>query len=1013
MKKRLVFFGMFFFLCSFTALAQTRQITGTVTSSDDGKGIPGVSVVVKGTTTGIQTDLDGKYSLNVPADATVLVFSFIGLKTQEVTISGDVINAVMEPEALTIGELVVVGYGTTTKEATTGSIQKVGGEKIEKMSITSLEQALQGNAVGVKMTSLDGQPGAAVNVRVRGVGSISAGRGPLYVIDGVVVLSGSAASGNDIDNDGTSSNAMSTINPNDIASLTVLKDASATAIYGSRAANGVILITTKSGKAGKGKIKVSSSYGVSSYAVDDILPTSMNAAQYEEYFVHMSLISTNASFRVATEDLARERFRAVFPYADRANTNWVEELKKTGITKDLNISAEGGNENVSYFSSLSYNDQKGVMLGTSHERIAGRLNLKAKINERVSVDNNMSLSQTLQNVVKDQTGFNNPVYGQLFLPAIIPVHGDDGKAYYGHQFYGAYKIMSGNNYVGQYEDDERWIKQQRVMDNVAVTVNIIDGLKFKTAWSVDLLGVREFSYENPFGGDGYTNKGQGVEAATNRINWTGTETLDYNKVFGKHSIGVLVGYEATKTSTRLNTAAGNTYAHPDLHTLSTAAVPTTASSSLLENAMVSLFSRITYNFNSKYYVNLSYRRDGSSRFGSEKRWGNFYSIGASWRLHEESFIKDINFIDELKLRASYGITGNESIGNYVWRSTYTAGVTYNDVPGTVPTVPGNNKLTWETQNTTDIGFDLGLFKRVSIDFTYYNRLNSELIFPKPVSYSTGFSTITANVADMQNRGIELTLSGDIIKTKAITWSANFNISKNKNEIVSIPGEPYMYNDYQRHEEGKDFSSFYLYHWAGVDVGSGLPLWYTDETKTNVTSDITKAKQFYTNTKASPDLYGGFGTSISWKGLTLDVAFAYSFGNYVYEKMARFNQSEGAYFPRATAAEVWEGRWQKPGDITKYPRFAPTAEANKDFSTRYLYDASFIRLRNLNLSYQFDSKLVKKVKLSSASIYLRAQNFWTWVRDKDLYFDPEQADNGFTGGFQPQSKTISVGIELEF
>lgn len=768
MKRTLTILLLFFFAMQIS-FAQGRVVTGVVTSAEDGTTLPGVTIQVKGTTTGVTTDMDGAYQITVPNANSVLEFSFIGFKHQDFVVGqNSTINVALELDLVGLEEVVVIGYGTSTKEALTGAVEVVGSEKFDMVPVASLESSLQGGVVGLQMNSNDGQPGAATQIRIRGIGSINASSAPLYVIDGIPVQTG-AISETGFDNGGRSSNIMSTINPNDIESLSVLKDASATAIYGSRGANGVILITTKGGKSGKAKINFNAQIGFSDNAYNG-RHEALNADQYTTLFLegYMNKGETLAE--------AQARFDNYFP--NPANTNWLDEIMRTGVTQQYNVDVSGGANGISYFASVGYYDQEGVLIGTDFQRLSSRLNIKAELTDKLTITNNITVGRTESNGTSDGTAWDNPMYGAYLVAPVVPVYDEQGRYYADHKGF----FMGGANPVGRLLEDERWQKQTRILDNLSASYKFREDLTFKSAWSFDLVGIHEFEFENARYGDGRRVGGRSNEASINAVNWIGTQTLNYNTIFGEdHSFDALMGYEAQKYDRRAVQARGEGFPNPTLRTLASAANPTLAWSSGTQYSFVSMFSRFSYNYQGKYYATASFRRDGSSRFGTEKRWGNFWSVGGSWRVTQEDFMADVNWINDMKLRVSYGITGNASIGNFDAMALYGFGYDYAGLPGSAPSNVGNPLLTWEGQSTLDIGVDLFLFDRLSATLTYFNRKNSDLLLDRPLSTTTGFDSNTQNVGDMQNSGIEIEMNASIIKSADLNWDLGFNVTMMKND----------------------------------------------------------------------------------------------------------------------------------------------------------------------------------------------------------------------------------------
>ncbi|UZR94603.1 SusC/RagA family TonB-linked outer membrane protein [Chondrinema litorale] len=1005
MRKRLLL--IFFYLCAATGLAmgQERTVTGTVVSTEDGSTLPGVNVLIKGTSTGTITDIDGNYRITVPGNDAVLQFSYVGFSTKEVTVGAQsTVDIDLGPDYTEISEVVVVGYGTKRKEELTGSIEVVGAEKLEQLPSSSFQSALQGSVAGMQVTTTDGAPGAGISVRVRGVGSINASNDPLYVIDGIPVSSGSISQ-TDFGNGGRSSNVLASLNPNDIQNITVLKDASSTAIYGSRGANGVVLITTKSGAAGKAKIDLKTQVGFSDFAYNNLLEP-VNADQYTELF-HEGNIN-----RGYTLEESQEEFNTNFP--DLANTNWLDEMTQTGVSQQYDLSATGGSDKVTYFLSGGYYNQEGVTKENKFERFSGRANVKANLSEKLIVSNNINLSQFTQRGITDGTAWEAPYYLASLLPPTIPVKDDQGRYYGDHT-----NIMGGNNPVGQLYDNTRELKQTRIIDNITATYDIIEDLTFSSKWSFDILNINEFIFENGRYGDGRNIGGFGNTATTSEINWIGTQTLQYSKTFNEdHNFDILIGYESQKVTRDIVETEAQNYPHPDLQVLANASTPTAAYSNKTDYSFLSYFSRINYDFAGKYYGSVSLRRDASSRFSPENRWSTFWSVGGGYTISEEAFMDNVSWVNNLKLRASYGVTGNANIGNFSWAGLYEfSNINYQDGPGGVPSQVANSALTWESQENFNIGIDfLLLNSRLSGNIEYFIRQSTDLILDRPLSYTTGFQSVTQNVGDMRNNGVEIALNANLVQTPNFTLDLGGNITFLNNEITHLP-EPFVDPDFDefRREEGRDFQEFYLFGWAGVDPDNGDALFYTDGTKQETTNDINEASRFYDGKSASPDYYGGINLNAAYKGLSLNFFFNYQFGNYVYDGPGWVIHSDGRYFPRSTSVYAYENRWQQPGDEALFPRYVAgnTSGSNTQNSSRYLYKGDFIRLKTINLAYDFPATITSKLNVRSLRVYTNLNNYFTWVADDDLYFDPEQSTNGIYNTITPLSKSINLGINIGF
>jgi len=1022
-----VLLGTLVFLLSVQFTYAQFTASGTV-KDDTGEPLIGATIQVKGSTTGTVTDLDGGFSVEVPANNAILVVSYTGFETQEVAIAATnpTINIILATSAEQLAEVVVVGYGETSKEGLTGAVTSLRSDQIEQVPLASVEQTLQGNIAGLQSNLSNGQPGSQVEIRIRGQGSISASSEPLYVVDGVPLFN----PGDALTAQSETANVMATLNPNDIESVTVLKDASATAIYGSRAANGVILITTKSGKAGKPSVKVSTQVGFNGWAISEdknIKP--LNALQYLDLFIDGELNRGNSM------ETAIGRFNNFYkdpisglPAIDitpdgsggyttgevRVDTDWYDELTRTGINQSYDVSVSGGSDVLTYFASASYFDQQSPIIGVGLDRYSTRANVSVQATPWLKVVNNLNVSRTSQSGPDDDTAWSNPMYLMYLIAPTIPVKDAEGLFYDQHKSF----FMGGNNPVGALsgDDDITW-NLNRIVDNLSAEITLAKGLKFKSNWAIDLYNYNEFYFRNARYGDGRNANGFGQETTRAITNWLGSQTLNYNKTFAdSHNISLLAGYEANKVQTRSFLVQGENYPpSPKLRTLENASIISGGNSSLTGFAFESYFGRFTYNYNYKYYLSGSLRRDGSSRFGSENRFGTFWSLGASWRLDQEAFVQNIDFIDELKLRTSYGVTGNAEIENFAWLPSVSFGIDYDGNPGGTFTNIGNRNLTWEQNTSFNVGLDFRLLDRFDGTVEYFWRESDNLLLNLPVSRTTGFTSATKNFGAMVNKGLELTLNADIIRGSDFNWSAGGNVSFINNKITRL-AEPFVEGSGNRfrREEGREFNEYWVYDYAGVNPDNGLPLWYTDETREATTSVIGEASRFYIGKSGTPDFFGGFNTNVSYKNFSLSANFSFTWNNWLYDATAWITQGDGAFTPRSQTSLALN-RWKQPGDVTDVPKFrwGGISNSNTQGQSRHIYDGTNIRLRNFTAAYTIPSATAAKLGLASARIYARGVNFWTWTRDPDLFVDPETAINGYIGSPVPNMKTISFGIDVGF
>ena len=994
--KKLTIFLAFLLFVGFQAMAQ-MQITGTVTGAEDGLSIPGVSVVVKDNPTiGTTTDIDGKYSLTVPSSAEAIVFSFVGMKEIEAPINGrTVIDVQMESDVLEMDEVIVVAYGTAKKASFTGSASTITAEKLKTVPLPTFDRALQGNIAGLQLTNASGQPGASTQIRIRGIGSINANNEPLYVIDGIPVVAGDVTKNSDGINLGlaTTTNTLSGINPNDIASITVLKDAAASSLYGSRAANGVILITTKQGKEGKTQISVNSQYGITWKAFDNYRP--LTGDEFNELY-REGLINSGESEIDATA-------KANVNYPRGVNTNWNDEVLRSGITQNIEVSASGGSKKTKFFVSGSYYDQEGAVIASDMNRASGRLNLNHTANEKLNFGVNVSLSVVDQNTPSGSSAFANPVFAADLIPGSIPVYNEDGE--YNYDF----SALNGFNPVGLATMDIKNLNQIRSINSGFLQWNIIPDLSFKTTFGYDYLDIDEFEWGNPHEGDRANENGLGQKSIFKNIRVTTSNILIYDKqILDDHNFNFLVGFEAEENSLAQTYTSGQNYPNDKVFTLANAAEPTSAYSSLIESAMVSYLGQLKYNYAGKYYFSASFRRDGSSKFGADVRFANFWSVGGTWRISEESFMSSLDMINNLKLRASYGTNGNSGIPDYLALGLYGYGRDYNGNPGSTPEQIANPDLTWEQNELLDIALEFRIYDFLSGSVDYYQRTTSDLLLEVPLSLTTGYRISWQNIGEMVNKGWEIELTSENLKGGDFEWFTDFNIAFNTNEITKLKNDEDIMEGTKIRRVGEDYQTFYRKEWAGVNPANGDPLWYT--ANGGVTSNYNDAELRLAGS-ASPDFFGGLTNTLSYKGIEFSFMFSYQYGNMIYDQWAFVLESDGN-FPTYNHSSVQLDRWQKPGDVTDVPRRVDGNSSNSSSgSTRYLHDGSYLRLKNITLGYNLPQNIVSKINLSNARIYAQASNLWTLTNYEG--HDPEAQVSGIMDYDLPNVTTLTFGLELKF
>ena len=999
--------------------AQQRTITGKVTD-DKGGPIPGASILVKGTALGTSSGSDGSFSISVPSTAKALIISSIGLGEREIslTASNDY-SITLSTSAADMTEVVVVAYGTKKKTELTGSVGTVKGADIENKPFSSVDKALQGTVAGLQSVASSGAPGANQLIRIRGISSITASNAPLWIIDGVPVLA------NDLSRQTTTANILSTLNPNDIESISVLKDAAASSIYGNRAANGVILITTKKGRAGKTKFRFDTEIGQSGIAYENEDYRPLNAAEYLT-IAREGLVNLGASQATIAATLAARGGNNNVDY------NWYDGITQTGAQQQYNLSAAGGTDKTTFYLSGGYFYQQGTVIKSSMSRYSGNIRVTNKATDKITINANINGGFVRQHTPLAGGAFSNPVLASYFVLPTRPAYKPDGSL---NILTPDFRTSDLFNPVAVAEMDKRYLKELSLRGSLSVEYEIIKNLKFKSAFGADYSNLEEDQYNNPLYGDGavfatgtalfnpgviynLSTTGRVFEAYTRWFNWNWANTLSYRGDIlksGDLSYTVQAGHEANEARQYWSQLQGRGFSTSPLLYLqspSSTATPTTASGATSEYTFLSYFALGDINYQDRFIVSGSYRRDGSSRFGSNDRWGNFWSVGASWNVDKENFMESIEFIDQLKLRGSFGYNGNGGIGNYDWFPSYSFASSYNNIPGSVPGNVGNLDLSWEVNKPLNIGLDVSVFKsRLNVSFDWYRRKSEDLLLDVPLSPTSGFATQTQNIGEMENKGVELTINATPVRKKDFTWTVNFNFAHNKNKVLTLPGGNPIIGTFII-KEGLDVQTFYTRVYAGADPANGDPLWYLDSTRTTTTNVLSSAQRVPYGS-ASPKFFGGFTNTFSFKGFTLEAQFNYQSGNLVHDTWASYYLGAGFNGGFNKILRVMD-RWQKPGDVTDIPKYIEGGNKSfQNFSSFYLAEGDFIRLRNLQLGYDLPKSLLTKIKLESAFFYVRGVNLWTWVGDKKLGWDPEQGVASQTNLNVLIPKTITFGVNLGF
>ena len=981
--------------------AQISKVTGNVTSEEDGLPVVGASVLVKGTTVGTVTDIDGNFTLtNVPSSAGTLVISFIGMQSQEVKIKSNV-NVVLKSDAEVLDEVVVTGYGVQRKASFTGAASIVGEEAIAKKNDANFVKVLEGSVPGVQMNNSTSMPGVWGSVYIRGRASLNSGTQPLYVIDGMPVNS-------DTDAISTSDNnmvdPMSSINPADIESITVLKDAAATAIYGSRAANGVIVVTTKKGSEGKFNLNLDIKQGFVSMGNNN-----MDFANAEE---SMKLFTDGLTAYQGGDWQENYNYLAdnYFGWDRKTSTDWMDAITRKGYYQDYNLSAQGRNGNTGYYVSLGYLNTDGLIIGSDMERFSGRMNLDSKF-KWATIGVNTSYSYSTQN------GFSLSTAGSMSSPLTAaissqtpmdPVYDSEGN-YNNINMYNPVALMDED--TGELNEN----KMQTINLNPYLQVDFGLGIYAKTTLGVNLTDLRQYQYwsalYNPQAMD-YNGLGQQYNSRNTVITWN--NVVGWNHKFAdKHDVSVMLGQEMQKKSYFYEYYAKSDFPFADsgMRDLTTAGTEQGSEYYKKEARLASYFMDAHYSYADKYYLSGSYRRDGSSVFGSDTRWGNFWSVGGKWRISGEDFLNGNNVITNATLRASYGTVGNQDIDWYAARGFYGAGYNYNQTPGMIPVSISNQELTWEVSKKFDIGFDLSLWHRLHFTFDFYNEITSDALFQVPLSMTTGMTETYKNIGKIRNHGIEFSVNANILQTKDWTWSAYANLTWNENEVVKLSTDEPIEYTFQIIEEGRPYTQFKMKEYAGVDRETGKPLWYLNETGNETTSDYNAAAKRYVG-DADPNVLGGFGTNLRWKDIDFGLSFNYRLGGKVYNSGAAFTGFGMAF--RTPLEDVALNSWTEENKDAKYPQYIYKDPYNAtSTSSRFLYSGDYLRISNLTLGYTLPKKWTTKILIQRLRAYISVDNLYTFTASDFVGYNPETSANGVIAWQYPATRTFIGGIQLTF
>ena len=1005
---------IFILACSIFAFGQVsknRQISGKIKSASTNDPLAGATIVVMKpiygasttdslgnviqtitgytpSTIGSFSDANGMFLMNVPKDPDLAIeISYIGLKTELIPLTSNLRYEVkLRNEAIAIQTVVVsVPYNKLKKESFTGSMATLNSDKIGTTTETSFDKALQGQVPGIVMSSASGQPGSTSQIQLRGMGSISAGSEPLIVVDGVPIFSGKATQYS------TNTSILSTLNPNDIENVSVLKDASATSLYGSRASNGVILITTKQGKKGKTKYNFSTSQGVGTIELNNF-----KLLNSQEYIDLQTQSMRNAGI---LEEKIDE-----FLLENTGDINWIDEVYRPAWYQNYEFSTTGGDDKTTFYISSNYKDEQGIVTGTDLQRFSARLNITNKASKKCIFGLKFNPSYTTQNLTEAPGVLSSPVTSSLIAAPTNPVYKNNDYNF-SNNFYNPVGIIALNkNFnTGKY-----------FLGNAFIQYNITPYIEFRTVENVDYINMKEDIFRHPRTPDGSTVNGMSEVYITEIMTYTTSNTLKWSKSYSNtHFFEILGGFEMESSTKQKSNFKASNFPLENVSSIYAAAKMEQINSKQTNYSLKSVLSNLQYNYKSKYFVSASYRNDGSSRFSPHHRWASFWSIGSSWLISNEEFIKDIKQIQHIKLRSSYGTSGNSEIEEYAYMQLYDFGQNYNGNPGSSPKQKGNDNLTWEKNNNLNIGIDATVYKRFDLSIDAYHRTTYDLLLNVPLSMTTGYTHQIQNVGAMVNKGLEFLLRVEIYDKKNINWISTLTFSKNINTITQLYSrdkqdtiiEP---NSTKIKTEGQALQSFYLAEWAGVNSADGSPLWY--DVNGNLTKEYNKARKVLAGT-ADPKFVAGLDNTIKYKDFSLSFLWYLNYGNLIFNQLNTELLSDGAISGKNQLSSSLD-YWERPGDISENPKLVQNNGSNSnEFSTRYLEDGTYLRLKNIQLNYSIPQAKLTSHKIQALSVFIQAQNLYVWTKFSGM--DPETRSNGVYYYDYPKQRLFTTGVSVKF
>ena len=930
------------------------------------------------------------------------MISYIGMKTQEVSIRANM-KVSMKPDTEVLDEVVVTGYGVQRKASFTGAAAVVGKDVLAKKTDANFVKALEGAVPGIQMNNSTSMPGIWGSIYVRGRGSLNSGTQPLYVIDGMPVDSDTDdnsltySTNNTID-------PMSSLNPADIESITVLKDAAATAIYGSRAANGVIVVTTKKGAEGKFNINLDIKQGFVTTANNNM--DFANAQQTMKLFTDGYTAAQGGDWQENYNYLADD----YFGWDRKSSYDWMDAISRKGYYQDYNLNMQGRTGSTGYYVGLGYLNTEGLIIGSDLERFSGRLNLDTKF-KWATLGVNSSYSYTTQN------GFSLSTAGSMSSPLTAAVSSQTPMdPFYDSE--GNYANINNYNPLALMDEKTGELNQsntQMVNLNPYFQIDFGKGIYAKTTLGVNINELRQYQYwsalYNPQAQD-YNGLGQQYNSKSTVVTWNNIIGWNY-KFADKHDISLMLGQEMQKKSYFYEYYAKSDFpfAASGMRDLTTAGTDQGNEYYKQEARLASYFADVHYSYADKYYLSGSFRRDGSSVFGTDNRWGNFWSVGGKWRISGEEFLSENEIITNATLRASYGTVGNQDISWYAARGFYSSGYNYNQMPGMRPTSIPNPELTWEVSKKFDIGFDLSFLQRIHLTFDFYNEETSDALFEIPLSMTTGISKTYQNIGSIRNRGIEFSINTSIIQNNDLNWNFFANLTWNKNEVIKLSTDDPLEYTYQIIEQGHPYSQFYMKEYVGIDHETGKPLWYLNKEGDETTSDYNAAAKRYVG-DADPKVLGGFGTNLTWKGVDFNLNFNYRLGGKVYNSRAAFTGFGMAF--RTPLEDVALNSWTPENKNAKYPQYIYRDPNNATAtSSRYLYSGNYLRISNVTLGYTLPKTWTQKAFIQKLRAYVSVDNLYTFTASDFVGYNPETSANGVIAWQYPATCTFIGGIQLTF